>query len=58
MGDNTIILCDSKTGKEVAAMHGHSGAVHALLWLEAKGWLLSGASDSTIRVWRVRTDTA
>ena len=29
-----------------------------LLWLEAKGWLLSGASDSTIRVWRVRTDTA
>jgi len=54
MGDNTIILCDSNTGKEVATMHGHSGAVHALLWLEAKGWLVSGSSDATIRTWRVR----
>ena len=54
MGDNTIILCDSKTGKEVATMHGHSGAVHALLWLEAKGWLVSGSADATIRTWRVR----
>jgi WD40 repeat protein len=54
MGDNTIILCDSNTGKEVAMMHGHSGAVHALLWLEAKGWLVSGSSDATIRTWRVR----
>jgi WD40 repeat protein len=35
-------------------MHGHSGAVHALLWLEAKGWLVSGSSDATIRTWRVR----
>jgi WD40 repeat protein len=54
MGDNTIILCDSNTGKEVATMHGHSGAVHALLWLEAKGWLVSGSSDAIIRTWRVR----
>ena len=35
-------------------MHGHSGAVHALLWLEAKGWLVSGSADATIRTWRVR----
>jgi WD40 repeat protein len=54
MGDNAIILCDSNTGKEVAMMHGHTGAVHALVWLEAKGWLVSGSSDATIRTWRVR----
>ena len=47
-----------EAGEAAATMRGHSGAVHALLWLESKGWLLSGASDSTIRVWRVRTDTA
>ena len=35
-------------------MHGHSGPVHALLWLEARGWLVSGSSDATIRTWRVR----
>jgi WD40 repeat protein len=57
MGDNTIILCDSNTGKEVTMMHGHSGAVHALLWLEAKGWLVSGSSDATIRTWRVRCNS-
>jgi WD40 repeat protein len=55
MGDNTIILCDAETGKEVTTMHGHSGTVHALLWLEAKGWLVSGSSDATLRTWRVRS---
>jgi WD40 repeat protein len=55
MGDNIIILCDLETGREVTTMHGHSGAVHALLWLESKGWLVSGSSDATVRTWRVRS---
>lgn len=55
MGDNTIILCDLETGREVTTMHGHSGAVHALVWLESKGWLVSGSSDATVRTWRVRS---
>ena len=25
------------------------------LWLEAKGWLVSGSSDATLRTWRVRS---
>ena len=58
LGDNTIVVCDVESGEAVATMRGHGGAVHALLWLEAKGWLLSGASDSKIRVWRVRPDPA
>ena len=55
MGDNTIILCDPGTGREVTTMYGHRGPVHALLWLEAKGWLVSGSSDATVRTWRVRS---
>ena len=59
LGDNTIVVCDvEKKGETVATLRGHGGAVHALLWLESKGWLLSGASDAMIRVWRVRNDTA
>eukprot|EP01043_Picozoa_sp_COSAG02_P018544 COSAG02_NODE_868_length_16360_cov_12.608204_7_plen_1171_part_00 len=54
MGDNTIILCDTVTGRAVTSMHGHSGAVHALLWLQVEGWLVSGSSDATVRTWRVR----
>jgi WD40 repeat protein len=55
MGGHTIILCDLETGREVTTMRGHSGAVHALLWLESKGWLVSGSSDATVRTWRVRS---
>ena len=54
MGDNSIVLCEFDTGKHVATMRGHSGAVHALLWLETKGWLVSGSSDATVRTWRVQ----
>ena len=58
LGDNTIVVRDVEDGEVIGTMRGHGGAVHALLWSEAKGWLLSGAADSTIRVWRVRNDTA
>ena len=58
LGDNQIVVCDAETGNTVATMRGHSGGVHALLWLEAKGWLVSGSADATVRVWRVRADTA
>ena len=35
----------------MTTMHGHSGAVHALLWLQStcKGWLVSGSSDACHR---------
>ena len=56
--DNTIVVRDVEDGEVIGTMRGHGGAVHALLWSEAKGWLLSGAADATIWVWRVRNDTA
>jgi WD40 repeat protein len=55
LGDGTIVVTDTAAGyQNVATMHGHGAGVHALLWLEGKGWLVSGAGDATIRVWRVR----
>eukprot|EP01043_Picozoa_sp_COSAG02_P016234 COSAG02_NODE_710_length_18178_cov_14.361524_8_plen_533_part_00 len=54
MGDNSIVVCEPDTGKHVVTMRGHSGAVHALLWMETKGWLVSGSADATIRTWRLR----
>ena len=58
LGDNTIVVRDVEEGEVIGTMRGHGGAVHSLLWSDAKGWLLSGAADATIRVWRVRNDTA
>lgn len=37
------------------SLRGHTAAVHALLWLPDRGWLVSGSADSTIRTWRMRT---
>ena len=57
-GDHTIAICDPALGTQVATLRGHTGPVHALLWLEAQGWLVSGSADGTVRTWRVRADTA
>ena len=58
LGDGTIAVTDTADGhRHVATMTGHAAGVHALLWLEDKGWLVSGAGDASVRVWRVRSDT-
>ena len=56
-GDSTIIVHDVTTGAQLQVLRGHTAAVHSLLWLQSKGWLLSGSSDGTARVWRIRSAT-
>lgn len=56
LGDNTIAISQPDTGTVLAILRGHDGPVHALLWLQSKGWLVSGSADSTVRTWRVRSD--
>jgi predicted outer membrane repeat protein len=34
-------------------LRGHTDAVHALSYIDLKGWLASGGSDKTVRLWRV-----
>jgi hypothetical protein len=65
LGDHSIAISNLEEeaataesgGREVAKLHGHEGAVHALLWLPEKGWLVSGSADATVRTWRIRSDT-
>ena len=58
VGDNTIVLVDPKTGEVIATVRGHDGPVHALMWLEANGLLVSCSSDATVRTWRVRSESS
>ena len=37
----------------LATMEGHNGPVHALVCLEPQGWLASGGTDGSVRLWRV-----
>jgi WD40 repeat protein len=34
-------------------LRGHTDTVHALATIPSRGWLVSGSSDSSIRIWRV-----
>ena len=67
-GDSTIVVIKleglltgdtavTATAPVVCALTKHTGAVHALLWIPERGWLISGASDHTIRTWRIGTAT-
>jgi WD40 repeat protein len=57
-GDSTIIVHDVATGAQLQVLRGHTAAVHSLVWLQSMRWLLSGSSDGTARVWRIRSATA
>eukprot|EP01047_Picozoa_sp_COSAG01_P002040 COSAG01_NODE_51_length_31472_cov_106.607083_4_plen_742_part_00 len=60
LGDNSISIANLESPdeeNEVAKLTGHEGAVHALLWLHEKGWLVSGSADATVRTWRIRSET-
>ena len=62
-GDSTIVVIDLEAlltddaavaaVAPVCTLTKHTGAVHALLWIPERGWLVSGASDHTIRTWRI-----
>ena len=54
-GRIAIIDADGNESDELVHRMSHSGAVHALLWLEERGWLVSGSADKTVRTWRIRS---
>ena len=65
-GDSTIVVIDLEGlptddpagAVPVCTLTKHTGAVHALLWISERGWLISGASDHTIRTWRIGSAVA
>jgi hypothetical protein len=48
--DNSIALCEARSGRCSARLVGHRGVVQVLARVHDEVW--SGARDSTIRVWR------
>ena len=46
-------LLPNNAVEQMLTMQGHVGAVHSLCYIESRGWLASGGTDNTIRLWRV-----
>jgi WD40 repeat protein len=50
-----ILLWDAADGRELAALRGHRGDVHALVWRPEGRLLASAGSDKTLRIWDTTT---
>jgi len=53
--DKNIILWDAARGKLLQKMIGHQGAITSLAFSADDRWLVSTATDNTIRLWEVAT---
>jgi WD40 repeat protein len=49
--DGTVRIWDAATGRERAALTGHSGSVAAVVVAPDGSWLASGGRDGTVRIW-------
>jgi WD40 repeat protein len=56
--DNSVRVWDVATGKELKAMRGHDGEVHAVVWSNDDSKLFSGGTDGQVRVWDAKTGAA
>lgn len=59
LGDGTTVVHETQEKHGLApapicVLNGHKGGVRSLLWHEDRGCLISGGSDGTIRMWRIR----
>lgn len=55
---NKIVLLRTEDGALLRELNGHDGIVSALAFSSDGAWLVSGASDKTVRVWRSTTEAA
>jgi hypothetical protein len=53
--DSSIRVYESATGKEIAALRGHTGIVYEVDYSEDGQWLGSAGADDTVRIWDART---
>lgn len=53
-GSNPLKLWQSRTGKEVATLSGHTGGISAIVFSQDSKTLISSSWDGTIRVWQFK----
>ena len=53
--DKNIRLWDVRTGNELTAINGHTGAITAICFSPDSTLLASGSSDRTVRIWDIST---
>jgi WD40 repeat protein len=51
----TIIIWDARSGREIHALHGHTGPVNSVAWHPDRTRLASASDDQTVRIWDVAT---
>src|SRR5438445_3686292 len=49
--DRTIRLWDAATGKLLASLEGHTGAVYSVAWSPDRKTVASGSGDQTVKLW-------
>jgi WD40 repeat protein len=49
--DGTVLLWDSKTGREIRRLETHSGFVSSVAFFPASRNILTGGSDGSVRLW-------
>eukprot|EP00039_Didymoeca_costata_P023088 m.5932 g.5932 ORF g.5932 m.5932 type:complete len:780 (+) comp3444_c0_seq1:272-2611(+) len=53
--DKKLSLWDAKSGRRVLHIPGHAGQIQCVKLAEAHGIMISGATDSTVRIWNINT---
>ena len=54
-GDGTVRIWDAATGRQRAAMTGHTSTITAVAVAPDGSWLASGSLDKTVRIWDAAT---
>jgi len=54
---NSVRILDTRTGKPLRLLSGHTGTVFAIAYSSDGRWIASASRDRTVRLWEARTGT-